>query len=65
MSQGAPSVYTADTSPSAANQNLEERQVPSRAGMISSNRDLNIFNGTFYNVLGSVHHNSADSQSGS
>ena len=63
MSQDTHSVHVADTSPSAANQDLEERQAPSRTGMISSNH-LTIFDGTFYNVNGIVQHNSADSQSG-
>ena len=64
MSQDASSVHTADTSPSGANQDPEERQAPSHTAMISSNHDLRILNGTFYNVLRNVHHNSSHNQSG-
>ena len=63
MSQDTPSVHAADTSPFSANQDLEERQAPSQAAMISSNY-AKISNSTFYNVLGSVHHNSSHNRSG-
>ena len=66
MSRDTPSVHATDTSPFAANQDPEERQAPLHwhAAMISSNHDLRILNGTFYHVLGSVHHNSSHNRSG-
>ena len=64
MSQDTSSVHAEDTSPFAVNEDLEERQTPSLAGMISSNH-LNIFDGKFYHVHGNVQHNSPDSQSDS
>ena len=62
MSQDIPGVHAADTPPSAANQDLEEDQ---ESSMMSSRRDLNIIGGTFFNVRGSLQHNSAHSRSGS
>ena len=61
LSRDTPSVHT---SPFVANQDLEECEAPSQAAMLSSNY-AKISNSTFYNVLGSVNHNSSHNRSGS
>ena len=60
MSRDTPSVHT---SPFVANRDLEECEAPSQAAMLSSNY-AKISNSTFYNVLGSVNHNSSHNRSG-